>query len=432
MSAKKIVIIGGGAGGLELAALLSKKLKTNEAELTLVDGNLKHVWKPLLHEVATGTLSTHEDELGYIPYANKMGFHFILGRMEKIDRVKKEVLISPVQESGIDLIPARTLQYDILVIAIGSLSNDFNIPGVREHCLFLDNLNQAEIVQKILVNNIIQQVQHHSPEKPLNVAIIGAGATGVELAAEIHHAIKQGKSYSSLPTTNPTHIKLIEGRNRITPQMPERVSMALTKYLGDLGIEVIVGEQISSVTQEGFNTADAKIIVADIKIWSAGIKADNVLKNSDGLEVNALNQLVVKKTLQTTLDDSIFAFGDCASCLQNENQDKKVFVPPTAQAAHQQAILLAKSLVRMLRGQSLLDFKYNDYGSLVTVSNYKIVGSLMGKFSNSIYIEGKFARLLYHTIHKKHQIALHGYWRVLLVTLANLLTRKGRSRLKLH
>jgi NADH dehydrogenase len=352
--------------------------------------------------------------------------------MERIDRLKKEILVSSVQDSGVDLIPARTIQYDILVIAIGSLSNDFNIPGVREHCLFLDNLNQAETVQKILVNNIIQQVQHHSSDKQLNVAVIGAGATGVELAAEIHHAIKQGQSYSVLPHTYQTNIKLIEGRDRITPHMPERVSVALTKYLTDLGIEVIVGEQVSSVVEDAFNTTSGKTIFADIKIWSAGIKADGVLKNINGLEVNTLNQLIVKQTLQTTFDDSIFAFGDCASCLQSSTTTEKNLVPPSAQAAHQQACLLAKSLPRMLKGLPLLNFKYNNYGSLITVSHYKIVGNLMGRFSNSIHIEGKLARFIYLTIHKKHQIALHGYWRVLLVTLANLLTRKGRSRLKLH
>lgn len=428
---KDIVIIGGGAGGLELAAMLSKKLKKEECKLTLVDNNLKHVWKPLLHEVASGTLLSHEDELDYIPYANEHGFNFVYGKMENLNREKKEIRIAAVQESGLDLIPARDIPYDILVIAIGSLSNDFHIPGVYEHCFFLDNLNQAEVVQKILINNIIQQVQHNALEKQLSIAIVGGGATGVELAAEIHHAITQGQSYSSLPEAKHT-IKLIEGKDRIAPHMPIRVSESLTTFLTELGIEVIVNEQVSSVTADAFITKSGKTISADIKIWSAGIKADSVLKNLDGLEVNSLNQLVVKQTLQTTRDDTIFAFGDCACCLQSNSASEKKYVPPTAQAAHQQACLLAKSLPRILEGKTLLNFTYSDYGSLITVSNYKIVGSLMGKFTNSIYIEGRIARLIYLSLHKKHQIALHGFWRVMLVTLANFFTRKGRARLKLH
>jgi NADH dehydrogenase len=428
---QKIVVVGGGAGGLELVALLSRKLNKAEASLTLVDGNLKHVWKPLLHEVATGTLDSHEEVLDYIPYANKHGFSFIYGHLKDINRSTKELIIGSVPaEVGDNFIPERTISYDMLVIAIGSLSNDFNIPGVREHCLFLDTVNQAEIVQGLLINEIIQQVQVPT-KKPLNIAIIGAGATGIELAAEIHYAIKQSQSNPALIQDQNNRISVIEGKNRITPHMPEAISVALTQYLIDLGINVLVDEQVSSITKEAVHTASGQTIVADIKIWAAGIKADSLLKNLDGLEVNALNQLVVKKSLQTTLDDAIFALGDCAFFTQINRLGELEIVPPSAQAAHQQAYLLASSIRRFLNGKSLLDFTFVNHGSLITANHSKVVGYLMGKFT-SRHVEGWLARLIYLSVHKQHQIALHGYWRTLLVSIANVLTRKGRARLKLH
>lgn len=430
---QKIVIVGGGAGGLELAALLSRKLKKNEASLILVDGNLKHVWKPLLHEVATGTLDSHEEVLDYIPYANKQGFSFIYGNMIRIDRTNKTLTIASVPgESGGNLIPERNIPYDILVIAIGSLSNDFNIPGVQEHCLFLDTVNQAEVVQRLLINEIIQQVQMPS-RKPLNIAIIGAGATGIELAAEIHYAIKQGKSNPNATETCPNRITLIEGKNRITPQMPEAVSEVLSQYLNDLDIDIHVNEQVASVTADAVHTASGQSIHADIKIWAAGIKADALLKTLDGLDVNALNQLIVKKTLQTLKDDAIFALGDCACLTQVDAEGKEAIIPPSAQAAHQQACLLVKSITRKIRGKSLLDFHYKNRGALITAANHsKVVGYLMGKFTSTVQVEGWLARFIYLSVHKQHQIALHGYWRTLLVSIANALTRRGRARLKLH
>jgi NADH dehydrogenase len=427
----KIVIVGGGAGGLELAAMLSKKLKKHTAQLTLIDSNAKHVWKPLLHEVATGTLADHEDELDYQSYASKKGFQFVLGKLAGIDRQKKAVLIAALPLAlEADPVPARRIAYDILVIAIGSLSNDFTIPGVREHCYFLDNLSQAETVQQFLINKIIQQVQLPTPQVELHIAIIGAGATGVELAAEIHHAINQHSS--SHVVANHIHITLIEAQNRIVPFTSARVSAALTRYLTRLGIEVMVGEQVSAVTKDAFHTRSNRTIPADIKIWSAGIKGESILTEMDGLETNAINQLIVKPTLQTTQDDSIFALGDCASLMQSTRQGKQIPVPPSAQAAHQEACYLAKSIVRMLKNKPLLTFKFHNYGAFITVSQYNIVGSIMGKFVSSIYLEGKLARLVYFSIHKKHQIALHGFWRVMRVTLANWLRRKGRARLKLH
>lgn len=142
------MIVGGGAGGAELAKKLGSTLgKRKQAEITLLDAKLTHIWKPLLHEVAAGMLNTNAEELEYLDHAYKNHYQFRLGRMDGIDRESKEILVaSTTDEKGLELIPRRRFKYDTLIIAVGSLTNHFNIPGVAENCLFLDSLEHAQIL----------------------------------------------------------------------------------------------------------------------------------------------------------------------------------------------------------------------------------------------------------------------------------------------
>ena len=142
---KKIVIVGGGAGGLELATQLGKKLgRGKKAKITLVDRNHSHLWKPLLHEVATGSLDEGVDALSYLAHARNHDFQFQLGSVMDINRESKTITLAELRdEKGELLVPERKLPYDTLVMALGSTSNDFNTPGVKDHCIFLDNPHQA-------------------------------------------------------------------------------------------------------------------------------------------------------------------------------------------------------------------------------------------------------------------------------------------------
>ena len=272
-------------------------------------------------------------------------------------------------------------------------------------------------------------------EGQLHVAIAGAGATGIELAAELHTSTRQLVAYGLDEIDPDQDIKLIivEAAATILPALPARVSNAVVEQLHNLGIELRTGERIIEVTSKGFQTEKGHFIQAETKVWAAGIKAPDFLRDLDGLEANSLNQLVVMPTLQTTRDENIFAFGDCAACrILGTEED----VPPRAQAAHQQASLLAKSISHRLAGKPLPKYRYVDYGSLVSLSRHHTVGNLMGNLlgraTGSAMIEGLLARLIYRSLYKMHQIALQGVLRVSLVTLANLLTRGSRPRMKLH
>lgn len=430
----RIVIVGGGAGGLELATSLGKTLgKRGTASITLVDANLTHIWKPLLHEVAAGSLNSSEDELNYVAQAKWNHFEFQLGRMSGLDRAAKQIQLSATldPETGLELVPARSIGYDTLVIAVGSTTNDFGTQGAAEHCLFLDTRKQAERFHQQLLNHYLRaHAGHDESRAQISVAIVGAGATGVELAAELHNAAKELAAYG-LGRIAPENMRitLIEAGPRVLPALPERIGQPVHQTLEKLGVTVLTNAAVSEVTAESLLTSSGQVIPASLKVWAAGIRAPGFLKDIDGLETNRINQLVVRPTLQTTHDDDIFAFGDCAACPQ-PGTDRNV--PPRAQAAHQQASLLAKSLKLRIEGKALLEYTYKDYGSLISLSHFSAVGNLMGNLTGSVMLEGWLARMFYVSLYRMHQAALYGLFRTGMLMLGSRIGRGTEPRLKLH
>ncbi|MBO3276746.1 NAD(P)/FAD-dependent oxidoreductase [Pseudomonas schmalbachii] len=429
----RIVIVGGGAGGLELATRLGRTLgKRGKAQVTLVDANLTHIWKPLLHEVAAGSLNSSEDELNYVAQAKWNHFEFQLGRLSGLDRASKRIqLAATLDEQGRELVPARTLGYDSLVIAIGSTTNDFGTVGAAQNCIFLDTREQAERFHRQLLNHYLRAHAGQQSDEQISVAIVGAGATGVELAAELHHAAHELAAYG-LNRIQPQNMRitLIEAGPRVLPALPERISGPVHRTLEKLGVRVMTGAAVSEVMADGLKTAAGEHIPASLKVWAAGIRAPALLKNLDGLESNRINQLLVRPTLQTTLDDDIFAFGDCAACPLGDGSERNV--PPRAQAAHQQASLLAKAFALRLEGKPLPEYRYQDYGSLISLSRFSAIGNLMGNLMGSVKLEGWLARMFYISLYRMHQMALYGRFRTVLLMLSDRLGRSTEPRLKLH
>ncbi|MES2039563.1 MAG: NAD(P)/FAD-dependent oxidoreductase [Pseudomonadota bacterium] len=432
----RITIVGGGAGGLELAVRLGKKLgKRGKAVITLVDASRTHLWKPLLHQVAAGTLDSHADEREYFALARSNHFDFRLGRMDGLSRDKKEIYLAPtLDENGIELLPRQAITYDSLVIALGSQTNDFGTPGARENSIMLDSLAAAERFHQKLINCCLRaQTQAQAVgEGRFTVTIIGGGATGVELAAELHMTTKILSSYGLLNFHPEKDLKIVivDAAPRLLQMLPERLSESVARELRSIAIEVHTNEKVVEVSKAGVQMASGKFIPSGIVVWAAGIKAPEFLKDLDGLECNRINQLVVNRNLQTTRDPSIFALGDCCACPQGEGLPN---VPPRAQSAHQQASTLAKSLVRQLQGKSLLEFTYKDHGSLVSLGNYSTVGSLMGAIaSGSVFIEGTLAKWMYWSLHKHHQVAVNGLFHTWLSTWAETIDRVRNPRIKLH
>ena len=433
----KIVIVGGGAGGLELATRLGDTLgKKKKAEITLIDCTKTHVWKPLLHEIAAGSMNPDKHELEYMAQAHWHHFRFRLGRMDRLNRRKKEVSIAPYEDvDGKEIIPRRSFQYDTLIISVGSTTNDFGIKGAAKYSIAIDTQEQAEVFHQKLHHAILKAQTQKKPIQPgqLEVVIVGAGATGVELAAELHKATREMTAYG-IDRVNPDRdikISIIEASPRLLPALPQKLSHSVELELRKLRVHLYMGERVTEVSAKGVKTYSNRFIPSALVVWAAGVKAPDFLKKIDGLETNSINQLLVRTTLQTTHDDSIFAFGDCAAC---PIEGTKQFVPPRAQAAHQQASLLFKSMKLRVKGKTNLpQYIYKDYGSLVNMGEYSTVGNLMGSLmGGSMFIEGFIARLMYQSLYKMHLMALHGFMSTVLQTIARMITRRTEAQVKLH
>jgi NADH:ubiquinone reductase (H+-translocating) len=432
-----IVVVGGGAGGLELATQLGHKLgRKNKAHITLVDRSRTHIWKPLLHEIAAGSMDVERHALEYQAQGYWHGFKYRYGEMIGLDRAQKRVhLAATVDEDGRQITPDRWLPYDTLVVAIGSVSNAFGTPGVYDNSIMLDTPEQAERFNRRLLNACVRANSQPGPVRPgqLHVAIVGAGATGTELSAELHSSLRGLVAFGldKIVPEKDIKITLIEAAPRILGALPERMSKSVTEVLQSLNVDVRTNARVTEVTKIGVKLAGGEFVPSELVVWAAGVKGPDVLSKLDGLEVSRGNMLVVKPSLQTTNDDNVFAIGDCAYLVPPGETNP---LPPRAQTAHQESSHLVKQLQRRINGETdLAPFKYLDFGSLVSLGHYSTVGNLMGFVSGkSMRIEGWFAKMMYRSLYKMHEMALHGPVKVGLDSVSRLLTRRTEPQVKLH
>ncbi|BCF95974.1 NADH dehydrogenase [Paraburkholderia sp. PGU19] len=433
----RIVIVGGGAGGLELATRLGNRLgRSGRAQVTLVDRCAVHVWKPLLHEVATGSLDTHAHEIAYAAHSHWNHFNFVHGEMTGVDRDNRCLKVGPLFDSesnDSEVLPPRNLEYDTLVLALGSRTHFFGVPGAEEHAIALDTLQQAERLRKRLLQVCLKKRAHSTNEanEAVDIAIIGGGATGVELAAELRrmeHTLKEFRVLSDTPRGS-MRISLLERGGRVLPTLQERVSETTRETLEEMGVAVRVSTTVTRVQPEWVEVEGGASIPADITIWAAGIRAPSVLASLDGLAVNHINQVKVTSSLQSESDSNVYALGDCASCAMTGEAP----VPPRAQAAHQQAMFLFKALCARIDGRPIGAFTYKDHGSLVSLGSPTAVGSIAGITSTGkFFVEGFVAKLMYAALYRKHLVAVSGLRRAVFTIAAHGLGRLLTPRVKLH
>ncbi len=430
-SLHRVVVVGGGAAGLRLTSLLGASLgRRREASITLVERLRIHVWKPLLHEIASGSMDSETDSLELIAHARRRHYRYRIGEMVGLDRAKRQIHVAPsLDEDGQTIIPPRVLGYDTLVIAVGSMANDFGTPGVREHAIALDTVDEAARFNRRMINACLRANAQYEPLQPgqLRVAIIGAGATGVELAAELHKSMRDLASYNLDHIDFDKYIKivLIEAAPRILPALPDSMAAATAEVLRNLGVAVRTGTRVMAVRAGEVVLDGGEAVPAELIVWAAGIKAPDFLRDLDGLETDRINRLVVRPTLQTTRDNDIFAIGDCANCVLPGMTEP---LPPRAQTAHQEADFMVKVVKARLRGEPLPSFKYRDLGSLVALADYETLGIVL----HNVKLQGLIARLAYRSLHKRHLQALHGNFKVALDSLVKAVTRRTEPRIKLH
>jgi NADH dehydrogenase len=432
----QIVVVGGGAAGLELVTRLGRALGREQYDVILVERNHTHIWKPLLHEVAAGSLDANLDELGYRSHGHRCGYRFYYGSLEAVDRENRFVVVAPIlDEDGAELVGRHRIRYDYLIIAVGSVSNDFGTPGVIENCLFLENRDGADRFRLKLLNHCLRVSREMSAnpaaEAFADIAIVGGGATGVELAAELYNAASALKHYGlEVFDESRLRVTLIEAGPRILPALPEGLAKAAHAELESLGVRVLENTGVVEVSAKAMRTKLGEEIPFDISVWAAGVRGPDILRQLDGLEITRNNQLVVRPTLQTTHDERIFAIGDC--CYYKPGNAEPP-VPPRAQAAHQMAAAAFRNIRRTIAGEPLETFVYRDKGSLVSLSRFSTVGSLMGNLiGGRMAIEGRLARVVYVSLYRLHLVAIHGWFKGLALILVGHVNQVVRPRLKLH
>jgi len=421
-----IVVIGGGAGGLELAASLGRKLgrKGGRERVLLIDRSVFHIWKPTLHEVAAGTLDAHQEGLSYMILARRNHFSFTLGELAAFDPANKRITLAELlDDDGRVLVPVRTISFTRAVLAIGSGSNFFGTPGA-EHAYVLERASDAEHFQRNLIAAFTRAA--FSEHRSLGIAIVGGGATGVELSAELLEAHQLLQDGFGAERRFRLDITIVEAGPRILGGLPEKISVQAQLALERKGVRVLTATPVTEVKADRLVTSTGEV-VADIIVWAAGIKAADG-NTGFGLATNRVNQFVVDDRLRTSAAD-IYALGDCAACPWGDK-----LVPARAQAAHQQAAYLSKVLLAGLRERNVdKPYVYRDFGSLVSLGENRGVGSLMGGLGGpNFFVEGLLAKWVYMSLHLNHHRAIMGTLNTIVLALARLLQRRVSGRLKLH
>ena len=281
-----------------------------------------------------------------------------------------------MDEDGQTVIPPRVLGYDTLVIAVGSLSNDFGTPGVNEHAIALDTLDQASRFNRRMINACLRANAQYEPLRPgqLHVAIVGAGATGVELAAELHKTMRDVVSYN-LDRINPEmriRIELIEAAPRIL-RRAGRLGGGDRRGGANLGVNIRTGASVMDVRAGEVVLASGEIVPAELIVWAAGIKAPDFFANSTdrdrqdqppGGAADVTDDARRRRVRHRRLRPQI---------LPGATEP----LPPRAQTAHQQADFIVEAVkLERLRGAPPRQFNLRDFGSLVALRYSGTLGVL--------------------------------------------------------
>lgn len=434
---KSIVVIGAGAGGLELGVSLAKKYRKNKMyKVILVDKEKTHIWKPHLHEVAAGKIDSHYEQVDYLNLASKFGFEFIWGEMSQLNKETKTITLKPkFNNVGEEFLPERTLTYYNLVIAVGSTSNDFNTPGVKEHSFSLDDLNSANSFHETMLEKVLQKEYQKIECDNFSVVIIGGGATGCELASQLFESTDQLSKFGLQKLKNkPIKITVINAADQLLPGMSQKISDGAKQILEESGVTVLNSSKVIALEKNNaiIEHKGEKInLYADLTVWAAGVKSPDFLSKL-GLETNRGNQFIVNGQLQTS-DPAIFAIGDCACAKWINSPKEGMNVPPRAQSAHQMSEYLVKYLEKINNNEKTPEFVYKDFGSLISLGSTETVGTLMGFMQGkSLFVEGKVAKLMYIHLYQHHQIKINGLIPAFFLLIGKLIQKRFKPTVKLH
>ena len=426
------VVVGGGAAGLELVTRLSRaRAGAAPAPVVLVDQGLGHVWKPRLHEIATAMQSRAGAETSYLGHARAHGYHFEIGTLQQVDPVRRSVRLAPLMGTdGRQVLPERAIAYGRLVLALGSDENDFGTPGARAHCLFLNNTAQALLLRDALLTAAFRIARHEHPE--LSVVVIGGGATGVELSAEIHHALDALWEHEPGLDRSKVRLTVVEGADRLLSANPPQVSAYAAGSLRARRVELVLGDRVARVDDAGVVLTSGRRIDAQLRIWTAGIQGPRVFERMPALRRSRSGRVQVDERLRCAGLEHVYAIGDCAEWTDPANGRP---APYTAQIASAQAAYLAGALHDEARGRRPAPFRFASAGAIVSLGDRGAAGNLttrFGRHSREQIVQGLSAKLVYAWLYRRHELAIHGWRGMLARLLGDWLEKTYQPTLKLH
>jgi len=398
---KKVVIVGGGFAGINLIKKLSKD---NRFHITLVDRNNYHFFPPLLYQVATAFIEPSNISYPFRRlFQKKTNLRFHMGCLKKVNPEQNNI----ETDTGI-------VEYDYLVLSLGTETNYFGMEHVKENALPMKNIDDAVNLRNHLLLNMEEAVRTSDPlekEKHLNIVIAGGGPTGVELAgmlAELGRSIAV-KEYPEIRNLR-THLYLVDAGKVLLGPMSEKSQQEATKVINKLGVHVITNTAVKDYVDDTVYLADGRTIKTNVLIWASGVI---------GREVPGLPATVIARGRRIMVDEfnkvqgipNIFALGDI--CLQTTDKNFPKGHPQLAQVAIQQGTLLAKNLIRQADNKPLQPFSYNDKGSMAIITKYKAVADLP-----KLFFKGFFAWLVWLFIHiipligfrNKVKLAFSWFW----------------------
>lgn len=375
----KIVIIGAGFGGITIA----KSLKNKPVEVLLIDQHNYHNFQPLMYQIATGGLEP--DSIAYPVrriFREQKNFSFRMAKVEKVETENQNLQTS-----------IGTINYDYLVIATGSTNNFFNFEPVKEKLLTLKSIPDALNMRSYIYQNLEKALahEHESVEQLMNVAIVGGGPAGIELAgalSEMKHYVLP-KDFPDLDFSKMS-IHLYEMAPKLLSAMSEQASNKTLTYLRNLGVKVFLNAKVENYDGQILEIADAEQFVTDTVIWTAGVKAAAI----EGLPIESIisgSRILVDEFNAVKSVKNIFAIGDVAACVTEENPTGLPMLAPVAQ---QQAKQLKKNLLNLINNRPLVPFEYFNKGVMATIGRNKAVVDLpVWKF------QGTFAWLVWMFVH---------------------------------
>ena len=353
--AKRVVVLGGGFGGLHLVRHLERRFHQDEAAVTLVDRQNYHLFTPLLYQVCTGELPPHAVAYPLRDATAPAGYRFVQSEVTRVDIAGRTVTTADGE-----------LPYDHLVIAVGSVTNDFGIPGVRENALPVKWLSDAEALKRHVLDifeTAAIETDVARRREALTFVIVGAGPVGVELASSLRdlmdHTLR--KIYPSIDFHADVAIHLIEGTDRVLPAMDPRLSAIAIKRLAQQRIRVLLNTLVSEIGPGVVHTKDGAQLRARTIVWSGGVKVNPLLESVD-LPKSKDGRVMVDDRFRANGRDDVMVLGDAAYF---EHQGKGL--PQLAQVAVLEAPAASRNLVALVRGEPTAPFVYHRKGDLVAL-----------------------------------------------------------------